>query len=597
MTELNLSHLPLNNLSKAQRDVFQTHLSDLWDDYQDALSDLGREAKVMVPNATYDEGDPLDNARAMLEDYARQANILAQDYYRDVRAAWAEASGIALPAYDDAQVSSDRTAWQIFGGFHDSDFNGLKFKDVINGNARSGVTMSDLWAKKTAGWDDGDWAKLAKDMVFETARLTGRFNAENDPTKPKYARVPHGKTCAFCLMLASRGFAYWSEESAGGRGNTYHDDCNCGIAPSWGQTKLEGYDPDRLKDLWKECRETAGERGQDDYKSTLRILRADHRDEVTDGSIFDPDMRIPAGSDLERRIGLRRASNVNKLLAQSKHPDTARLWAKYADRYKIINADHTGTAHFDPKDGGIRLDLKRIGQSGHGRRPYDTFFHETGHMLDWMLADERGYHSQGSGLGASIYAEATKLYGKTGKRLQTERQDDLASKRAKLDKMSSDLQRKGHLTPRQLHWLQDNGAGPTTGFPASLRRRNVHQSMIDSMRRILEAEPDRPTRDDILAAIADQAHQGLDRKNWGDAMVDDMLQGALGDDYLAHAWLGHAKENGATYWQAGTGAQDTEAFAEMTSAQLCDPPAWQRIESLLPESGRIYDNIAKEANR
>lgn len=54
-----------------------------------------------------------------------------------------------------------------------------------------------------------------------------------DPTSPRWALVPRGAmTCAFCLMLASCGFAYQSDETAG-RQMQYHRDCD--IIPSWGR--------------------------------------------------------------------------------------------------------------------------------------------------------------------------------------------------------------------------------------------------------------------------------------------------------------------------------------------------------------------------
>ena len=97
--------LPPSNLSPAQRKAFNSHLNDLWDDYQDELSDLIIEAKTMVPNSLYFGDDPTGQARLQLEDYARKANLIAQDYYRNVRAAWAEAAGITMPDYKEAQVS------------------------------------------------------------------------------------------------------------------------------------------------------------------------------------------------------------------------------------------------------------------------------------------------------------------------------------------------------------------------------------------------------------------------------------------------------------------------------------------------------------
>lgn len=59
----------------------------------------------------------------------------------------------------------------------------------------------------------------------------------------RFARVPMGvTTCDFCIMLASRGFAYLSEESAGEH-DQYHPNCDCRIVPNYEDGSLEGYDP------------------------------------------------------------------------------------------------------------------------------------------------------------------------------------------------------------------------------------------------------------------------------------------------------------------------------------------------------------------
>lgn len=69
-------------------------------------------------------------------------------------------------------------------------------------------------------------------------------NAARDPLKPRYARVPTGaETCSFCLMLASRGFAYRSREAA----SHAHPGCDCRVVPGFrGNTVVEGYDPGAL---------------------------------------------------------------------------------------------------------------------------------------------------------------------------------------------------------------------------------------------------------------------------------------------------------------------------------------------------------------
>lgn len=65
---------------------------------------------------------------------------------------------------------------------------------------------------------------------YECMRSAGNSmfrNGANDTRHPKFARVPTGaETCDFCLMLASRGFVYSSEMSAGGvKLDHYHAGC------------------------------------------------------------------------------------------------------------------------------------------------------------------------------------------------------------------------------------------------------------------------------------------------------------------------------------------------------------------------------------
>lgn len=118
--------------------------------------------------------------------------------------------------------------------------------------------------------------QLYKQVGYEIKRAANEcmaYNAVRDPKKPKWARVPkytptvykpwskesgvtHNKqlaqsgTCEFCTMLASRGFAYHTEETA----SHAHDRCDCVIVPSWdkGNPAVQGYDPDALYREWKD---------------------------------------------------------------------------------------------------------------------------------------------------------------------------------------------------------------------------------------------------------------------------------------------------------------------------------------------------------
>lgn len=84
-------------------------------------------------------------------------------------------------------------------------------------------------------------------LDYEAKRASGATMVQNgmrDPAKPKFARVPTGpETCPFCIMLASQGFVYHSERSAGGI-NHFHANCDCRIIPGFDGMRVDGYDPD-----------------------------------------------------------------------------------------------------------------------------------------------------------------------------------------------------------------------------------------------------------------------------------------------------------------------------------------------------------------
>lgn len=115
---------------------------------------------------------------------------------------------------------------------------------------------------------------LAKEQVARRANETMRLNAKRDGLR--YARVPMGgETCTFCAKLASKGFVYKSAKSAG-EGHKFHRNCRCKVVPEFGETSVEGYDPDTWRDTWKKFEEIDRMKNRDgtplsDFdKSTLK---------------------------------------------------------------------------------------------------------------------------------------------------------------------------------------------------------------------------------------------------------------------------------------------------------------------------------------
>ena len=93
--------------------------------------------------------------------------------------------------------------------------------------------------------------------IRKAANMCVAHNVSKDPAKPRYARVPSGETCGFCLMLSSFGFNYKTKEAA----SHSHPKCDCRVVPSFGRgSKVKGYDPDGMYDRFNECLDTLGGR-------------------------------------------------------------------------------------------------------------------------------------------------------------------------------------------------------------------------------------------------------------------------------------------------------------------------------------------------
>lgn len=120
--------------------------------------------------------------------------------------------------------------------------------------------------------------------IAYSGRETIARNVRLDPSKPRFARVPTGaKTCAWCTMLASRGFVYLTKQSAG-LTDHFHDDCDCQVTPMWDRKNahIEGYDPDGMYDMYLQARDAAS--GTTD-KDIAAAMRAMFPDQFTDGHV------------------------------------------------------------------------------------------------------------------------------------------------------------------------------------------------------------------------------------------------------------------------------------------------------------------------
>lgn len=201
----------LNALSAAARRVVAAQLAQI--EYSD-IADLREKVIAVLEPVCAASSDTAAAYAAEFYDEVREAQAGAALGAEAVSAHSAEATAAAVRAM--VQVVADGKPWEQF--------------------ARQVGDRADYEVKRSAG-----------ECV--------KANAARDPLRPKWARVPSGtETCSFCLMLASRGFAYASEKSASEKaeGGHYHAGCDCRVVASFNGSDIEGYDPDELYRQWKQ---------------------------------------------------------------------------------------------------------------------------------------------------------------------------------------------------------------------------------------------------------------------------------------------------------------------------------------------------------
>lgn len=125
---------------------------------------------------------------------------------------------------------------------------------------------------------------IADEYVKQPARDTIAAAAARDPMRPKWARVPSGmETCDWCVVMASRGFAYHSRSSAAAAELTkYHGGCDCALVVDWSpDPRLEGYDPSRYYEIYSRAAAAAEYPQLSGDGGVLHTMRRQRQDAAT----------------------------------------------------------------------------------------------------------------------------------------------------------------------------------------------------------------------------------------------------------------------------------------------------------------------------
>lgn len=225
---------------------------------QQALAQLQQQTAGLSAEQTRDA--LLEAVPALSEQFGAVQAVAAAEVFEQIRAA--EVGGTFQAVVADAfpaEAVQQAVRWSVRTLFQEQPDRGVTFNELSRSMQR--------------------W-------VLQPGRDTIAQNVARDSRRPTYARIPTGeKTCAFCLVMASRGFVYSSKAKAGDElavnFSKFHDDCDCQIVPSWDRENpaVEGYRPEQFYDMYQQARSIAG----GDLRDIVGVMRRMFPDDLTDG--------------------------------------------------------------------------------------------------------------------------------------------------------------------------------------------------------------------------------------------------------------------------------------------------------------------------
>ncbi len=293
----------------------------------------------------------LELVPALIDKYADVSSSAAAEWYQRVRDKWFSDGFQAQPAPKTDDDLSKLIRW------------------------KAGVLFGDE-PEQMLSWLNGVIDKGVK----QGGRDSIRHNAERDPRKPRYARVPNGKTCAFCVMLASRGFVYASEDTAGALGQ-YHGECNCEIVPSWDKQSpiVEGYDPDALYKTYARCADTVDD---DNLKTRYPVERKRVKDKETGKERWETESEFKTRCVVaEMRARRREWLNDPSDIADYTQDEKAEPEAKETQAASILTSNGFAV-HF------------RATRAAEKKRTSDIFLGNGTASLPWELKQPKGSGKQ-----------------------------------------------------------------------------------------------------------------------------------------------------------------------------------------------------------
>lgn len=174
--------------------------------------------KWIDKNGLEDRQSMIQFAKALSDKYGEAAASYACEMYDAI----ATAQGVIVPSAIPAQVAT-------YG----------EVGKAINGSLKQSELGNLV-------------ASVLERLVKQSAEDTMLKNAARDGAE--FAWIPDNGACAFCIMLASRGWQHASKKLQGSHAEHIHANCGCEFAIRFDKnTNVKGYDPEALRKMYDEA--------------------------------------------------------------------------------------------------------------------------------------------------------------------------------------------------------------------------------------------------------------------------------------------------------------------------------------------------------
>lgn len=240
-----------------------------FNDYANSLSYLSLDMRTRLANDLWQVWEGTRDVDAVRDAATRLGTVYAEQYHN------ANAS-VANSLWE--QIFKNDTGKRMEALVAQSDNIGDRVARTASRvfTVPEDMDIDDEWVVDSIRKADDRFARYA----HEGARLSMIFNTERayerGAKKARWARVPVGATtCAFCVLLASHGFYYLSEQSAlyKENGDKFHDCCDCEVVPAFSdEAGVIGFDSDMYLDQYKDAI-AQDSKGRVDLNGTLKNMR------------------------------------------------------------------------------------------------------------------------------------------------------------------------------------------------------------------------------------------------------------------------------------------------------------------------------------